>query len=138
MLTNIQDAVTLVENGQISVGGLDVLLFYDEEFDPNRLQIRVDLQELPVLGKSAEALLTALMIGNYSFGMGGLFVFGINPLDGHVVLTIQQEIDNETTGRSLLDALQKTVMQAKSQWQQVCADSAKMDRKHSSKRFSKV
>lgn len=126
-ITQIQDVANLFEHGQINVRGLDMLLFYDEEFDPARLQIRVDLQKPPHSGRSVKALLTALLVSNYGFGMGGLFVFGINPHDGHVVLTVQQMIDAETTGQALLESLQGIAAQAEQVWQQICDELKKMN-----------
>lgn len=137
-ITHIQDVASLFEHGQINVHGVDMLLFYDEEFDPERLQIRIDLQKLPHAEKSAEALLAALLVSNYDFGMGGFFVFGVNPHDGHVVLTLQQMIDIETTGQNLLKMLQSAAMQAKSQWQHICEEMEKVDRSSPLRKFVKV
>ena len=128
-IVGLQDPVGLFEKGQLHVDGFDMLLFYDEQFDSERLQIRMDFRELPTSEHPPAVLLTALLVNNYIAGMGGLFVFGLNPEDGHVVLTMQVSIDAETTGRELLDALRDTTARAKTLWQGICDEFVRANQK---------
>lgn len=121
-IANLKDPLGLFDNGQIQIDGIDMLLYYDEEFAPNLLQIRVDLEEPPKLEASPDAFLKALLVSNYVVGMGGVFVFGINPMDGHVILTVQQSINDETTGSDLLRTLKSTATQATDVWQKLSGE----------------
>jgi hypothetical protein len=123
-IAGLDDPIRLIEDGQLHVNGFDMLLFYDEQFDPERLQIRIDFRNPPALEKRLADMLAALLMNNYIGGMGGLFVFGLNPEDGHVVLTVQVNIDADTTGQDLMSALRDTTARAKTIWQSICAEFA--------------
>lgn len=134
-LAGLQEPLRLIEDGRLCIDGVDLLLVYDEAFDPRRLQLRMDLQALPRSHKHPTAMLTALLVNNYISGIGGLFVFGLNPRDNHVVLTVQVMLDDEATGRELLTSLKDAVAQAKTVWQQLCDEIAKGDRSTASSRM---
>lgn len=103
----------------LNIGGWDTLLFYDEEFDPGRLQIRIDIGELCLAPEALSAVMRSLLSANFVYGLGGLSVFSINPGDGHIILSTQKPIDTDTTAQDILAFLREAIGQARSLWQEI-------------------
>jgi hypothetical protein len=108
-----------MESGMLNIDGWDTLLFYDEEFDPERLQIRIDLGEMPSSPGAPQVVMLSLLSTNFVYGLGGLSVFSINPSDGHIVLTTQHMIDMRTSAQDILAFLREAVGQARGLWEEV-------------------
>lgn len=104
--------------GVLKVNGLDTLLFYDEELDPERLQIRVDFGPLPSEPQALSVLMRSLLAVNFTYGMAGLAVFSINAGNDHVILTLQQRLDVTVTAQDLLGVLRHSNLQAMFAWEQ--------------------
>jgi hypothetical protein len=117
-----------IESGMLNINGWDTLLFYDEEFDPECLQIRVDLGELPSASEASQAIMLSLLSTNFVYGLGGLSVFSVNPRDGHIILTTQNAIGVSTTAQDILAFLQESVGQARDRWQEVLGELAALER----------
>ncbi|MDB5795726.1 MAG: hypothetical protein JWR25_2105 [Noviherbaspirillum sp.] len=107
-----------LRTGMLKIDGLDVLLHYDEEFDPERLQIRVDFGELPEATGSRLALALSVLSVNFEHGFGGLHVFSVNPNNGHVVFTKQHVIDTATTAQDLYGDLAQSISEAHASWEE--------------------
>ncbi|MDM0029830.1 hypothetical protein [Variovorax saccharolyticus] len=114
----LQDNAAFLKSGMLVVDDLDVLLFYDEQFDPNRLQVRVDFGEIPTLADGSALLLMELMASNFIYGLGGLAVFSMNPANGHVVFTTQHIAERSMTAQDLWLELRSSITQAHSAWKE--------------------
>lgn len=108
-----------IETGALKINEIDALLFYDEEFDPDRLQIRFDLGKLPDKVDALLPLTLALLSVNFIFGLGGLAVFGINVNNEHIVLTTQHILSDSVSAQDLFSLLQEAAYKANQAWQEV-------------------
>lgn len=107
-----------LETGLMNVDGLDTLLFYDEEFDPERLQIRIDFGSLPTDLDELRMLTLSLLSVNFDYGMGGLAVFSVNPSNAHVILTTQHTLHEYLTAQDLLASIRNSNAQARFAWEE--------------------
>ncbi len=110
-----------LETGLLSVNGVETLLFYDESFDPHRLQIRMDFGPLPPDQEHQRRLMLSLLAVNFVYGLGGLAVFSVDPSNAHVILTTQHTLDARVTAQELLDTLKEASAQAGVAWDQARA-----------------
>ena len=110
------------ETRVMKLNGLDTLLFYDEAFDPGRLQIRMDFGGLPKDPVQLNALLLSVLSLNFVYGMGGLAVFSVDSSNAHLVLTTQHGLDTTVTAQDLLAVLQESHAQAVSAWGELNAN----------------
>jgi hypothetical protein len=104
----------LMEDGRINVDGLDMLLRYDEEFNPNLLQVRISFGPLPQQHRLM--LLTALMCENYVWGYGGTCGFSVNPDSFNIVLTVQLRLSEEFSAQDLWQGLSTLAHNGHSLW----------------------
>lgn len=107
------------ETRVMKVNGLDTLLFYDEAFDPERLQIRMDFGGLPKDPVQLNALMLSMLSLNFIYGMGGLAVFSVDSSNAHLILTTQHGLDTTLTAQDLLAVLQESHAQAVSAWDEL-------------------
>ncbi len=110
------------ETRVMKVNGLDTLLFYDEAFDPERLQIRMDFGGLPKDPFQLNALMLSVLSLNFIYGMGGLAVFSVDSSNAHLILTTQHGLDTTLTAQDLLAVLQESHAQAVSAWDELNAN----------------
>jgi hypothetical protein len=107
------DAEKLVENGLVTVDGMDMLLFHDEKNGPDQLRLRMDF------GKCAPEVearvMRMLMSANYTWGLGG-FVFSAHPELGNLILTFAMPMVPHMTGEMLADELRRCVREARQCW----------------------
>lgn len=108
-----------IDTGALKVNGMSTLLFYDEEFDPDRLQIRFDLGEVPDDPAESLPFLHAILRVNFVFGLGGLAVFSINVNNNHVILTTQHTLAESISAQDLFFILQEAAQKAHFAWEQV-------------------
>jgi hypothetical protein len=113
-LAGLADPKELTEKGLVNIGGLDMLLHYDHAFDPELLQVRIDLGDPPE--NKFLAVMVTLMSANYVLGNGGTFVFSLLPETTRVVFTAQQKIDTQFTAQDLWQALSDIARQSRNVW----------------------
>ncbi|MDM0030407.1 hypothetical protein [Variovorax saccharolyticus] len=118
----LHEDASFLDSGMLIVDDLDVLLFYDEKFDPNRLQIRVDFGKLPSIESGSTLLLVELMASNFIYGLGGLAVFSMNPTNGHIVFTTQHIVERSTSAQELWFELRNSISQAHSAWEKALSN----------------
>lgn len=110
-----------LETGLLTVNDVETLLFYDESFDPRRLQIRMDFGPLPPDHEHQRRLMLSLLAVNFVYGLGGLAVFSVDSSNAHAILTTQHSLDAQVTARDLLDILKDASAQAGAAWEQARA-----------------
>jgi hypothetical protein len=111
------DSQKLIEDGLLTVGGTDMLLFYDEKASPGLLKVRLDFGECKpeIEGR----LMRTLMIANYVWGLGGALVFSAHPDFGNVILTFATPVTPHMTGQMLMDDLLRCAQEARQCWDAV-------------------
>jgi hypothetical protein len=109
----------------LKVNGVETFLFYDEAFDPDRLQIRMDFGDLPNDPRQLNDLMLSVLAMNFTYGLGGLAVFSVNPEDAHLVLTTQHTLEPSMAPQDLLVALKESNAQAVFAWEEINGKAAR-------------
>ncbi|MDB5841701.1 MAG: hypothetical protein JWQ23_3653 [Herminiimonas sp.] len=111
------DRTQFLENGLLTIGGTDMFLLYDEAFDPEFLQLRIDFGPVPDCNR--EHLWRSLLNCNFVWGQGGYLVFSVIPENEHVVLTLKHTLNDEVSGAELANWLAFASGEAKAQWMHI-------------------
>jgi hypothetical protein len=114
------DAEKLIDDGLVTVEGLDMLLFHGENINPDKLHVRIDLGICPK--EIEEKVWYGLAIANYAWGVDGAAVFSAHPEMGNVILTLAQPLTPDMTGHGLADELQQLAQGARQCWERVQED----------------
>jgi hypothetical protein len=102
----------------VRLDGVDLQLRYDDAVAPNRCEVCIDLgaprpEMLPDLWAH-------LLMMNFRSGPAGRVAFGLRMGDGHVVCSLQQELDAVLSGEEFGALLRERIEEARGYWGEVC------------------
>jgi hypothetical protein len=106
-----------VDSGIVCIDGINLLMYYNEEFGEDRLQLRLDFGEFE-RNETGSAVLAAILMNNFTWGLGGSHVFSLNPSNGHIVFTMQAFLNDAMTGAQLLDIANDLVKESRIAWEE--------------------
>lgn len=93
---------TLLDGGRLRIDDFLVALIYDESFDPDLLQVYIDMGPLP--DNRADVYKTFLMI-NFKLNASQRGSLGVHPQTGHLFYSFRYRLDQQASGQALLDSL---------------------------------
>jgi hypothetical protein len=102
----------------VRLDGVDLQLRYDAAAATNRCEIGIDLGA-PRAGMPSESW-AALLRMNFRFGPAGRVAFGLRMVNGHVVCSLQQELDAMLGGEEFGGVLLERIEEARGYWEEVC------------------
>jgi hypothetical protein len=108
------DAPKLIQDGLVTVDGMDMLLFYDEQKNAELLVIRMDFGRCP--DELAPIMWRALLAANHNLGPDALCTFSMHPSEGNIVLTLNTKMTHNTDAQELIHALRNHVQEARRCW----------------------
>jgi hypothetical protein len=125
----LDNAQVLIDTGAIHLGGMDMLLRYDESMHPDILRLHLDLGEPP--SGMREKLWGMLLTGNFMMGehTGNHVVFSVHPDSGHIILTLHAHL-MEDSPEFLLRLLNEASAEGQKMWRQTLHALAESRRKY--------
>ncbi|OAJ61443.1 hypothetical protein A6V36_23990 [Paraburkholderia ginsengiterrae] len=93
---------TLFDGGRLRIDDYLVALIYDETFDPDLLQVYIDLGPIPA--DRAAACKTFLKI-NFNLSASQRGSLSVHPQTEHLFYSFRYRLDKNASGQALLDSL---------------------------------
>lgn len=115
--TQLVDREQFLQEGALQVGGINMQLSYDGLQDPSRLDVRVDLGEVPSLNR--QQLWQGLLWNNFLLGSQERLLFSLHPEAEHVVMAMRHAIRPEWTASDLAALLSAMADTARGFWTQL-------------------
>lgn len=116
----LADATSLLEYGAVNVGERAALLVHEPAYDPDLLQVRISLGEVPPAQE--DAIATALLEANYVEGYGGECVFSLSPESLEAVVTMRLRLQSSLTAKDLWQSLSDIARHGSGIWDGIIAN----------------
>jgi len=123
-IAQLADPSDLLKHHRLQLGGVETALEHQPAFDPDLLQLRVQLGTFDE--SQRDEVLTALLESNYLIGYGGQCVYSLLPTTNDVVLTMRLQLDESISAQELWQQMSDLVRHSSELWQQVMSHDARV------------